>query len=169
MRHFKTTLEYDGTEFAGFQWQHGTRTVQDALEAAIQTRTGQTVRVTGAGRTDAGVHALGQVVSFACDTRIPTDRMTLALNTVLPRDISVTHVDEVDAGFSARFSASSRVYVYLILNRPVPSALWRRYSAFVREPLDVAAMQAGAHHLLGEQNFASFTNELEPEKAPVGT
>ena len=84
MRYFKATVEYDGTDFAGFQWQHEIRTVQGTLEAAIAQRTGQTVRLTGAGRTDAGVHALGQVVSFGCETRIPIERMTIALNTALP-------------------------------------------------------------------------------------
>src|SRR2546430_1299639 len=117
MRTFKATVEYDGTDFAGFQWQRGVRTVQGALEAAIALRTGQTVRVTGAGRTDAGVHALGQVVSFAAETRIPTERMALALNSALPPDLSVRCVEEVADTFNARFTASSRLYAYLILNR----------------------------------------------------
>ena len=99
MRHFKAIVEYDGTEFAGFQWQHDIRTVQGELESAIARRTEQTVRITGAGRTDAGVHALGQVASFAAETRIPADRMALALNTALPRDLSVRSVEEVGAEF----------------------------------------------------------------------
>src|SRR3954468_14438456 len=103
MRTFKATLEYDGTDFRGFQWQHNARTVQGELEKAIARRTGQAVRVTGAGRTDAGVHALGQVVSFAADTRIPIERMALALNSALPQDISVRAVEEADPEFSARF------------------------------------------------------------------
>ncbi|HLK61746.1 MAG TPA: tRNA pseudouridine(38-40) synthase TruA [Chthonomonadaceae bacterium] len=164
MRYFKATLEYDGTDFAGFQWQHGTRTVQGVLEAAITVRTGQAVRLTGAGRTDAGVHALGQVISFGIETRIPLDRMALALNSALPPDVTIWRVEEVTEAFSARFSASSRVYAYLILNRSLPSALWRRYSAFCSEPLDVEAMQEGARQLLGEQDFAAFTNELQADE-----
>ncbi len=164
MRYFKATVEYDGTDFAGFQWQHETRTVQGVLEAAIAARTGQTVRLTGAGRTDAGVHALGQVVSFGAETRIPLERMAYALNSALPQDVAVRRVEEVDETFSARFSASSRMYAYLILNRRMRSALWRRYSAFCAEPLDAAAMQEGAKHLIGERDFASFTNELQEEE-----
>lgn len=164
MRYFKATVEYDGTDFAGFQWQNGARTVQSVLEAAIAERTGQQIRLTGAGRTDSGVHALGQVVSFGVETRIPTERMALALNSALPLDLSVRSVEEVEAAFSARFSASSRFYGYFILNRRTPSALWRRYSAFCPEPLDTDAMQTAANHLLGEQDFAALTNELLPEQ-----
>ena len=162
MRYFKATVEYDGTDFVGFQWQENGRSVQGELEAAIAKRTGQTVRITGAGRTDSGVHALGQVVSFGVETGIPVERMALALNSALPPDLSVRRVEEVGADFSARFSASSRLYAYLILNRTMPSALLRRYSAFCPERLEVAAMQAGADLLLGEQDFAAFTNEREP-------
>jgi tRNA pseudouridine38-40 synthase len=167
MRYFKATVEYDGTDFAGFQWQHQSRTVQGELEAAIALRTGQTLRLTGAGRTDAGVHAMGQVVSFGVETRIPVERMAPALNSVLPPDISIRSVEEVGPEFNARFSASSRLYAYLILNRKQPSALWRRYSAFCREPLQVEAMQAGAKYLLGEQDFAAFTRELQTEQTTM--
>jgi tRNA pseudouridine38-40 synthase len=167
MRYFKATVEYDGTDFAGFQWQHETRTVQGVLEAAIALRTGQNVRLTGAGRTDAGVHALGQVVSFGAETRIPTERMAIALNSVLPSDLSVRRVEEASETFSARFSASSRLYAYLILNRAAPSALWRRYSAFCPSPLDVEAMQSGANLLQGEQDFAAFTKEWDPGRTTL--
>jgi len=162
VRFFKATVEYDGTDFVGFQWQDNGRSVQAALEAAIAKRTGETVRITGAGRTDSGVHALGQVVSFGVETRIPAERMALALNSALPADVSVRKVEEVAEGFSARFSASSRLYAYLILNRSAPSALLRRYSAFCPDRLDIVAMQAGADLLLGEQDFAAFANECEP-------
>jgi len=162
VRHFKLNLEYDGTDFAGFQWQHEVRTVQGELEAAILRRTDSAVRITGAGRTDAGVHALGQVVSFGVDTSIPTDRIALALNGVLPSDIAITEAVEVSPEFSARFSASSRVYAYLILSRDMRSALWRRYSGFHPHPLDVSKMQKAANLLLGEQDFSSFTNLLQP-------
>ena len=167
MRYFKATIEYEGTDFVGFQWQQNHRSVQSEVEAAIEKLTSQQVRVTGAGRTDAGVHALGQVISFGVETHIPLDRIGLALNSTLPKDVSVRAVEEVDATFSARFSASSRLYAYLILNRPVPSALLRRYSAFCPTPLDVGAMQRAAPFLLGEQDFAAFTNALDPEKTSM--
>jgi tRNA pseudouridine38-40 synthase len=159
MRAFKATVEYDGTDFAGFQWQHGERTVQGELERAIGMRSGACSRITGAGRTDAGVHALGQVVSFQADTPVPLERMALALNAVLDGDVKVRQVEEVDPAFSARFSASSRQYAYLIVNRRTPSALWRRYSAFCPDLLDVEAMSAAAASLVGERDFAAFTNQ----------
>lgn len=164
MRNFKAIVEYEGTDFRGFQWQHNTRTVQGELEQAIAIRTGTTVRVTGAGRTDSGVHALGQVISFACDTRIPTDKMAAALNSALPLDLSIRTVSEVDSEFNARFKASSRMYVYAILNRKAPSAIWRRYCGFTSQPLDVRAMRTAAAMLVGEQDFAAFTNALQPDE-----
>ena len=167
MRYFRATVEYDGTDFSGFQWQHEIRTVQGELEKALAFRTGNEVKLTGAGRTDAGVHDLGQVISFATETRIPTDKISIALNTALPRDVSIRDVSEVEADFSARFSASSRIYGYLILNRDEPSALWRRYSAFCPKSLDVVAMQRAAEYLPGERNFAVFAKELEPGKTPM--
>jgi len=167
MRYFKATVEYDGTDFAGFQWQHGVRTVQSVLETAIEQRVEHRVNLTGAGRTDSGVHAVGQVISFGGETRIPTEKMSIALNGVLPRDVTVRKVEEVGPDFSARFSASSRVYAYLILNRDTPSAVLGRFTTQVRFPLDVEAMQQGANLLLGEQDFACFTNELDVAKSSM--
>jgi tRNA pseudouridine38-40 synthase len=164
MRYFKAIVEYDGTDFRGFQWQHATRTVQGELEKAISLRTGQDVRITGAGRTDSGVHALGQVISFPADTRIPTEKMAIALNSALSRDVSIRSIEETDPDFNARFKASSRTYVYLIINRKTPSALWRRYTAFEVQPLDVDAMRQAAALLIGEQDFAAFTNALQPDE-----
>ena len=162
MQNFKAIIEYDGTDFAGYQWQHETRTIQGVVEDAIRLRTGQNIRVAGAGRTDAGVHALGQVVSFRAETRIPLDRMAYALNSALPPDLTVRSVEEADEAFHARFSASSRIYLYLILNRRMPSALWRRYSAFLRHPLEADAMRNAAQRMVGEHDFAGFANELKP-------
>ena len=167
MRYFKATVEYDGTDFAGFQWQHETRTIQGVLEKAIAIRTGQNVRVTGAGRTDAGVHAIGQVISFGVETNIPIERMALALNSALPLDLSVRSVEEVEEVFNARYSASSRLYAYLILNRRTPSALLRRYSAFCPESLDLEAMKQSANLLIGEHDFAAFTNKLSEEQVTL--
>ncbi len=167
MRYFKAIVEYDGTELSGFQWQHDIRTVQGELEKALAIRTEQTVRLTGAGRTDAGVHALGQVVSFGAETRIPLDRMALALNHTLPSDVSIREVTEVGAEFNARFSASSRIYSYLILNRRIPSAVWRRYSALCLEPLQVERMRAAAIEMMGEQDFAAFANNYDPNKVSM--
>lgn len=161
MRCFKVEVEYDGTDLAGFQYQVGQRSVQGELEATIERLTGQAMRVNGAGRTDAGVHALGQVVSFRCETRIPTERLPAALNSVLPRDVSAGAATEVDERFHARFSAKSRAYVYAILNRPYPSAVLRRYAYHYPWALDVAAMQRGARLLLGTQDFAAWANSTD--------
>ncbi len=162
MRSFKAIVEYDGTDFAGFQWQHNLRTVQGELETALAMRFEHPVKLVGAGRTDSGVHAIGQVISFNSDTSIPVDKLPIALSCTLPRDIAVTRVEETRPDFSARFSASSRVYVYLIHNRRIPSAVWRRFSTHQSEPLDVSLMQTAANELIGEHDFASFGNELDP-------
>ena len=152
MRYFKATVEYDGTDFAGFQYQHEARTVQGVLEAAIALRTGQKLRLVGAGRTDAGVHALGQVVSFGCETRIPLEKMAVALNSALPPDLTIRHVEETGSEFSARFSGLVPIVRVpdpeqehaLGCNAPVQRAVYRaagcRRNAGGREP---AAWRAG--------------------------
>lgn len=169
MRRFKVTVEYDGTDFAGFQYQVGQRSVQAELERAILRLTGQSVRVDGAGRTDAGVHALGQVVSFGADTRIPRERLPFALNSVLPKDVRAVRAEEVDVHFHARFSAKSRAYVYVILNRAQPSALFGRYTCHYPYPLDIAAMQEAARRLLGTQDFAAWANATAEVGSTVRT
>jgi tRNA pseudouridine38-40 synthase len=118
------------------------------------------VKISGAGRTDAGVHATGQVVSFSTAARFPFDRLVIALNSMLADDLSVRDCAVVDAGFSARFSALERTYVYAILARPEPSALLARYAYHVWTPLDVVPMQRGAKQLLGERDFRSFCATL---------
>lgn len=160
MRCYRATIEYDGTDFAGFQWQRDLRTVQGELETALRRLTEQDVRVSGAGRTDAGVHALGQVVSFRASTRIPTERLATAMNSVLPEDVRAVEACETDEAFHARFSAKSRAYVYVILNRQEPSAVWRRFAHHVRQRLDVGAMEEGARRLIGEMDFAAWANAL---------
>ena len=108
MRHIKAVIEYDGTNFVGFQYQDRLRSVQGELERAIRKMTGQEIRVAGAGRTDTGVHALGQVVSFSVETQVPGLCLAVAMNSFLPRDISVKTAVDVDSQFHARFSAKSR-------------------------------------------------------------
>jgi tRNA pseudouridine38-40 synthase len=126
------------------------------LELTLSQLFAEPIKVTGAGRTDAGVHASGQVVSCATARAFPFDRLALALRGLLPVDCSVREASVVEDGFSARFDARERTYVYAILNRPHPSALHARYAHFVAAPLDVEAMRAGAAHLIGERDFRSF-------------
>lgn len=149
-------IGYDGTDFHGFQRQKGLRTVQEELERTLTILLGHTVSVKAAGRTDAGVHAEGQVVSFWTNCPIPTDRLPVALNSLLPPDIVAKGAEEVGPDFHPRFSAVSRVYRYLVDNRPVPSALLRRYSWHIPEPLDLEAMKIAAKFLVGVHDFASF-------------
>ena len=153
----RLVVEYDGTDFAGFQWQANERTVQGELEAAIQKLGGrEAVRIHGAGRTDAGVHAIGQVIHFDPNWTVPLNRVAIALNGVLPRDVSVRSAEATAADFHARFDATARTYRYVILNRAAPSALLSRYSLYLREPLNIAAMQNAAQELTGTRDFASF-------------
>lgn len=124
-------------------------------------------RIAGAGRTDAGAHALGQVVSFDSDTGIPVERMGPALNSVLPQDVRVVRSELVGEGFHARFSARARAYAYIVLNREAPSALLMRYVWHVREPLDADAMAAAASWLVGEHDFAAWANSLAEAQSTV--
>lgn len=155
MRNFKLIVEYDGTDFHGWQRQPGLRTVQGALEAAVEAALGQGAPVQGAGRTDAGVHAVGQVCNFVVDTGWAAAGVGGAVASLLPEDIRIHRVDEVGLGFHARFSATGRRYAYYL--RTEPTAIWRRFAHVVTYPLDLDAMRAAADRLIGEKDFASFT------------
>jgi tRNA pseudouridine38-40 synthase len=150
------TLEYDGEAYCGFQLQVSQPTIQGEMERAIRMATGQPVRLTGAGRTDTGVHALGQVVSFRTESSLPPDRLARAINYYLPADIAVINARRVSEQFSARWSALSREYRYMILYRPMRSALCRRSTYLVPYRLDLAAMQKACGLLVGEHDFVGF-------------
>jgi tRNA pseudouridine38-40 synthase len=152
----KVTLEYDGTHFAGSQYQPGQRTVQGEVEAALRRLTGEWQRIALAGRTDTGVHAAGQVASLMAPRRFLAPALGRGLNALLPPDLAVVAVAPVAPGFHARFSAVSRRYAYQIWNGPVASPLRRALSWHVRAPLDLAAMGEAGAALLGEHDFASF-------------
>lgn len=149
----------------GFQWQPAVRTVAGVLEDALLRLFNEPIKVTGAGRTDSGVHATGQVVSLTTTASFAFERLPLALNAVLPDDCSVREAAIADAAFSARFSARARTYIYAILNRPQPSALLERYAWHVPQPLDLAAMQAAAEQVLGEHDFRAFCGSLPLDSA----
>lgn len=156
MRNIKLTLAYDGTNYHGFQLQSNAVTVQEKLEEALQTVFGSPIRITAASRTDAGVHALGQVINFRTDSRIPAERIPYALNSVLPDDIVITAASEMPADFHARFSAKSKVYCYFIDRAPHPQVLTRHYAYHIRYPLDVGLMQKAAATMVGRHDFRSF-------------
>jgi len=158
MSRYKLVIEYDGTEFSGFQWQIGVRTVQSELELALEKLNMGQIRIDGAGRTDSGVHAIGQVISFSAECPIPTEKLAVSLNSVLPNDISVRRAQLVDDDFHARFSAKSRTYVYLILNQTQRSAMFGRYTYHCPFSLDLQSMKSAGSQLLGVQDFASWAN-----------
>jgi tRNA pseudouridine38-40 synthase len=155
-RTLRLIIEYDGTDFSGWQRQAGQRTVQQCLEEAFATMTGGTACVRGAGRTDAGVHADGQVASVEVASRIPALGFMRGLNSNLPRDIAVLDVADMPAGFNARWGARGKIYRYQIWNHPVRSPRRSRDSWHVFAPLDVHAMREAAALLCGEHDFSAF-------------
>lgn len=161
MRTIAVVIEYDGTDFAGFQIQRGRRTVQAELCRAMQKISKEKVAVIGASRTDAGAHATGQVVHFRTTCQIPVERVPPALNSVLPRDISARRAWEADDSFHARYSARSRVYRYTVWNHPIRSALIERYAYRVSQPLDIEAMQEATTYFVGKHDFAAFASEVK--------
>lgn len=163
-RYFKLILAYDGSEFVGWQTQAQGRTVQGVLETALQTILGEPQRVIAAGRTDAGVHALGQVVSLRTTSKIPVDALKRALNGSLPPDVTVVAVAEVAAGFHARYMAKSKQYAYIIDTSAQRNPFLRRYCLPVDYPLDLEAMQRAAALLVGEHDFAAFMGVGSPVK-----
>jgi len=155
-RTYRGTVEYDGTDYAGFQLQPNRRTIQGELERALQRLTGGQVRVHGAGRTDAGVHAKGQVVSFQAGWRHPLATLQRAMNAILPRDVAIRDLAEAEATFHARYSATRRLYVYQVYHCAVRSPLLDRFAHYAPGALDVTAMNAAARCLCGRRDFAAF-------------
>lgn len=153
---YKATVEYDGTAYKGFQRQLEQPTVQGALEQAINYVTGQYPTVIGAGRTDSGVHAQGQVVAMDLEWRHGTEALLRALNSNLPTDIAITSISEADKEFHPRFNAKRRVYQYRIYNSSVRSPLRHLQSWHVAQSLDVHRMASAANTLVGMQDFATF-------------
>ena len=176
MTRFKLTVEYDGTGFVGWQRQDNGPSVQEAIEHAIFGYCGEAVTVYAAGRTDAGVHAAGQVIHFDLARVASAKTVRDALNDHLrrneagrPRRIAVLAAEEVDERFHARISATRRVYSYCIVNRPAPLALDRDRAWHVFSPLDAAAMDAAARHLVGKHDFTTFRSVRCQADSPVKT
>ena len=152
----KLTVEYDGTNYHGWQIQPGGETIQSVLERAVSTFLGKPTRVTGSGRTDAGVHALGQVVNFLSDKDFDPYRIQRALNALTPVDITIKEVQAVPDSFDARRDGRARVYEYRILNRSTPSPFYLNRTWHLHEQLDLHAMRAAIRCLEGEHDFSSF-------------
>ncbi len=156
LQRFRLTLEYDGTDFQGWQLQARGRSVQGVVEAALAEVTRDPVRLYAAGRTDAGVHARGQVAHFDVDTRLSPLELRKALNAVLPSDVAAREVHEAAPHFDARRDAISKRYLYRILHSPSPSPLRRTRCWHIRGPLDLAAMREATDALKGSHDFAAF-------------
>jgi len=169
MRKIHLIIEYDGTDYAGWQRQSNAMTVQEWMEKAVKKLTGETVCVHGASRTDAGVHALGQSAHFETESRIPADKFSFALNTILPPDIRVSRSEEVNADFHSRFSGKGKRYRYLFYASSHAGALNRRTHAHVIYPLDVEKMRAEAADLVGTHDFGAFAASGSVVKDTVRT
>ena len=169
MRNICLLVSYVGTEFYGWQYQPALPTVQGAIEQAIFKMTGEKLSILSAGRTDAGVHALGQVVNFKTQARIPLKSIRPALQTHLPHTIVIREVCEVPDEFHATYSAIKKQYRYLYWNHPVTHPFLREFSWCIQRELDVEAMHAGANLLLGRHDFRSFETEYPNKASSVRT
>ena len=155
---FKLLIQYDGTDFHGWQVQENDRTIQGELERIISTLEGRHVGVIGSGRTDAGVHAEGQVANVHMEKPFTPEKLRNALNGNLWRDIRVMNVEQVPDDFHARFSAKSKTYIYRIVNAPVMSPFWRRFAHFESKPLNLPAMIEASRYFLGEHDWTAFSS-----------
>ncbi|MGO9604913.1 MAG: tRNA pseudouridine(38-40) synthase TruA [Candidatus Binataceae bacterium] len=163
----KLTLEYDGTAYFGWQLQAGQDSIQGRVEAALAQIFGTLVRVHGSGRTDAGVHARGQVAAALLPREFDPDDLRRALNALLPADIAVLAAERVPDNFDPRRDARSRVYEYRVLNRETRSAFEHRYAWLVRDAIDLEAMRSAAREFIGEHDFAAFRTLGSEEKTTM--
>ena len=166
---YRCVIEYDGTEFSGWQHQPDVRTVCGEVEAALSGLYAEPIKATAAGRTDAGVHACGQVISFASERLFPIERLALALNANLPSDVTARDAAVAPDGFSARHDARTRTYEYLILNRPMPSAPLRRIAHHVWKPIDADRFAQAAADFVGEFDYVAFCGVLPERGGTVRT
>ena len=169
MKRVKLTVAYDGTNYCGWQVQPNGITVQEVLNQCLSEFTGENIETIGASRTDAGVHALGNVAVFDTEIRMPGDKFSFALNQRLPQDIRIQKSEEVDADFHPRYVKSQKTYEYRILNCRFPIPTERFYSHFTYIPLDVDKMKEAASYLIGEHDFKSFCGTGAQVKTTVRT
>ena len=169
MRHLKLTIAYDGTDFCGWQTQPDQRTVQESFELALMRITGERHSIVASGRTDAGVHALGQVLSLRSHSQLNCQIFKRALNATLPRDIAVLEVSEAPHGFHAIRDAVRKRYRYQIQNSSVPDVFTRKYSWHLPTPLDVDRMRRASCELLGTHDFQSFETAGAERRSSVRT
>lgn len=169
MKRVKLTVAYDGTNYCGWQVQPNGITIQEVLNQCLSEFTGEKIETIGASRTDAGVHALGNVAVFDTEMRMPGDKFSFALNQRLPEDIRIQKSEEVDVNFHPRYIKSQKTYEYRILNRRFPIPTERFYSHFTYIPLDIEKMREAAEYLVGEHDFKSFCGTGAQVKTTVRT
>jgi len=161
-KNFKITIEFDGTSYHGWQRQQNELTIQGEIEKALFTMTGKKTVLTASGRTDAGVHALGLVANFNCDTDLSPQTFLNGLNSLTKDDIVIIFCDIVDENFHSRFDAKSKTYNYRILNRNLPVAINRQYAWFIKKNLDLDAMRRAVRHIIGTHDFKAFEGTGSP-------
>jgi tRNA pseudouridine38-40 synthase len=166
-KNIKITIEYDGTDYHGWQRQANDRTIQGEIEKALMTMTGNKITLTGAGRTDAGVHAFGQVANFLCHTGLDPHVFQKGLNSLLPKDIVITRCTQVSVKFHARYDVKSKSYHYRILNRELPAAIFRRYAWHIRKRLNLDAMSGSLCYIIGTHDFKAFEGTGSPRANTV--
>ena len=170
MRNFKIVLQYEGTRYRGWQRQVSTEnTIQGKLEALLTKMTGEKIEIIGSGRTDAGVHALGQVANFHADTQMSPEEILNYMNFYLPEDIAVISVKEVSERFHSRLNVKGKSYCYRVVQTEVPHIFDRKYAHFMKEDLDVAAMEKATEILVGTHDFKAFTSSKKGKKSTVRT
>lgn len=170
MRNFRMILQYEGTRYQGWQKQESTdNTIQGKLEALLSKMVGERVEVHGSGRTDAGVHALGQVANFHANTAKSPREILEYMNFYLPEDIAVVELTEVSERFHSRLNAKGKTYCYRVINSSLPHVFDRRYAHTEEEALDVEAMQKAAEYLIGTHDFKAFTSNKRSKKSTVRT
>jgi tRNA pseudouridine38-40 synthase len=167
MENFRIIVEYDGTAYHGWQRQKADRTIQGEIEKALTTMTGKPVSLAGSGRTDAGVHAIGQTASFSSDAGLSPDIYLKGLNSLLPDDILIRVCESMVPVFHARYDARSKLYQYRILNRDMPSILERHYVWHIRQRLSLEAMQKATTYFVGEHDFKAFEGTGSPRTSTV--
>lgn len=156
MKNIKLIIEYEGSNYSGWQRQDNVKTIQDEIEKAIEKTIKEKISLIGSGRTDKKVHALGQVANFKTKSKMPGIRYKHALKEYLPEDISIVDSKEVSLDFHSRFDARKKAYKYIIYNGKLPRALYRRFSAFCHYDLDIEAMKEASKYFIGSHDFGSF-------------
>ena len=156
IKNFKIIIEYDGTSYHGWQRQKNEHTVQEEIEKALLTMTGKKTVLTASGMTDAGVHALGQVANFHCDTDLSPQAFQNGVNSLTKDDIVIISCDIVDDNFHSRFDAKSKIYHYQLLNSNLPVAINRQYVWFIKKKLNLDAMRLALNHIVGTHDFKAF-------------